>query len=250
MDFDFSGMFLLFVVIGFGAQLVDGALGMGYGVISTTLLLSLGIPPAAASASVHAAEVFTTGVSASAHARAGNVDRNLFLRLAIPGVVGGVIGAYVLTEIPSDVIRPYVYGYLFLLALLILWRAIGRYIPRNEVEHAPEIGFFAGLFDATGGGGWGPIATSTLLARGAAVRTSIGTINASEFVVTLAISLTFLLTIGLQHLEVVLGLLVGGVVAAPLAARLVRRMPERAILGAVGVLILSLSVYQIGAALT
>lgn len=241
--------FLMFVLIGLCAQLVDGALGMAYGLISSTILLSMGLPPAAVSASVHTAEVFTTGVSGVSHGMLGNVDRKLMLRLAVPGVIGGVIGAYVLTQLPGETIKPFVYAYLLVLAVLILLRAVGRRIPRSEVKRVGLLGFFAGLLDAIGGGGWGPMATSTLLANGGAARTTIGTVSASEFVVTLAISITFLLTVGVQHWRIVLGLLIGGVIAAPLAALLVKRVPERAVLGAVGSLILGISVYQISNAL-
>lgn len=237
--------FWMFVLVGLCAQLVDGALGMAYGLVSSTALLAIGVPPAHASAAVHTAEVFTTGVSGATHARLGNVDRKLFMRLAIPGVVGGVIGAYVLTQLPGDKIKPFIYAYLFLLAVLILLRAIGRKIPRNEVKRVGLLGFVSGLLDASGGGGWGPMATSTLLANGGKARTTIGTVSASEFVVTLAISITFLLGIGLQHWQVTAGLLVGGVIAAPLAAYLVKHVPERAVLGAVGVLILAISSFQI-----
>jgi uncharacterized membrane protein YfcA len=202
-----------------------------------------------ASATVHTAEIFTTGVSGASHGLLGNVDRKLMLRLAVPGVIGGVIGAYVLAQLPGDAIKPFVYAYLLVLAVLILLRAIGRRIPRNEVKRVGVLGFFAGLLDAIGGGGWGPMATSTLLARGGEARTSIGTVSASEFVVTLAISITFLLTVGIGHWQIVLGLLVGGVIAAPLAAMLVRHLPERAVLGAVGSLVLGISVFQISHAL-
>ncbi|GAA3931855.1 sulfite exporter TauE/SafE family protein [Luteimonas lutimaris] len=244
-----GGDFMLFVLIGLCAQLVDGALGMAYGLVSSSILLAMGLPPAAVSASVHTAEVFTTGVSGASHGLLGNVDRKLMVRLAIPGVIGGVIGAYVLTQLPGDAIKPFVYAYLLVLAVLILLRAIGRRIPRNQVRRVGVLGFFAGLLDAIGGGGWGPMATSTLLARGGEARTSIGTVSASEFVVTLAISITFLLTVGISHWQIVLGLLAGGVIAAPLAAMLVKHLPERAVLGAVGSLILAISVFQISHAL-
>jgi uncharacterized membrane protein YfcA len=246
---DLGDNFMLFVLIGLCAQLVDGALGMAYGLVSSSILLAMGLPPAAVSASVHTAEIFTTGVSGASHGLLGNVDRKLMLRLAVPGVIGGVIGAYVLAQLPGDAIKPFVYAYLLVLAVLILLRAIGRRIPRNEVKRVGVLGFFAGLLDAIGGGGWGPMATSTLLARGGEARTSIGTVSASEFVVTLAISITFLLTVGIGHWQIVLGLLVGGVIAAPLAAMLVRHLPERAVLGAVGSLVLGISVFQISHAL-
>ena len=246
---DLGDQFLFFVMVGLAAQLIDGALGMAFGLVSSSVLLSMGVPPAAVSASVHTAEVFTTGASGVSHLVMRNVDRRLFLRLAIPGVVGGVVGAYVLTRLPGDLIRPFIYAYLLVLSALILLRAVGRLVPRREVRRVPVLGFFAGLLDATGGGGWGPVATSTLLARGGAARTTIGTVSAAEFLVTLAISVTFFFTIGLQHLEVILGLLVGGMIAAPLAALFVRHVRERWVLLAVGLLVMAISLYQIGRSL-
>lgn len=240
--------FYWFILIGLGAQLVDGALGMAFGLVSSSVMLSMGLPPAAVSASVHTAEVFTTGASGVSHLVAGNVDKRLFLRLALPGAVGGIVGAYVLTQLPGEAIRPFIYAYLLVLAVLILLRAAGRLVPRQEVKRVPVLGFFAGLLDASGGGGWGPVATSTLLARGGQARTTIGTVNAAEFVVTLAVSITFLLSMGLQYLNIVAGLLIGGMMAAPLAAVLVKKVKERWMLVAVGVLVLSISLFQIGGA--
>lgn len=241
--------FYWFILIGLGAQLVDGALGMAFGLVSSSVMLSMGLPPAAVSASVHTAEVFTTGASGVSHLVAGNVDKRLFLRLALPGAVGGVVGAYVLTQLPGEAIRPFIYAYLLVLAVFILLRAAGRLVPKQEVKRVPVLGFFAGLLDASGGGGWGPVATSTLLARGGQARTTIGTVNAAEFVVTLAVSITFLLSMGVQYLNIVAGLLIGGMMAAPLAAVLVKRVRERWVLVAVGVLVLSISLFQIGHAL-
>ncbi len=241
--------FYWFILIGLGAQLVDGALGMAFGLVSSSVMLSMGIPPAAVSASVHTAEVFTTGASGVSHLVAGNVDKRLFLRLALPGAVGGVLGAYVLTQLPGDAIRPFIYAYLLILAVVILLRAAGRLMPRQEVKRVPLLGFVAGMLDASGGGGWGPVATSTLLARGGEARTTIGTVNAAEFVVTLAVSITFLLSMGLQYLNIVAGLLIGGMMAAPLAAVLVKRVKERWVLIAVGVLVLGISLFQVGSAL-
>ncbi|MGY1458816.1 MULTISPECIES: sulfite exporter TauE/SafE family protein [unclassified Luteimonas] len=241
--------FLVFVAIGLCAQLIDGALGMAYGLVSSSILLAMGMPPAAVSASVHTAEVFTTGVSGAAHGMLGNVDRRLMLRLALPGVVGGVIGATVLSQIDGDAIKPWIHAYLFVLALLILLRAAGRRVPRGEVRRVGLLGFISGLLDAIGGGGWGPMATSTLLAKGGEARTTIGSVSASEFAVTLAISITFLLTIGLEHWRVIAGLLVGGVIAAPLAALLVRHVRERVVLFAVGGLVMAIAGVQIVRAL-
>jgi len=240
--------FYWFILIGLGAQLVDGALGMAFGLVSSSVLLSMGIPPTAVSASVHTAEVFTTGASGVSHLVAGNVDKRLFLRLALPGAMGGALGAYVLTQLPGDAIRPFIYAYLLLLAVFILLRAAERMVPRQEVKRVPLLGFVAGLLDASGGGGWGSIATSTLLARGGQARTTIGTVSAAEFVVTLAVSITFLLSMGLQYLNIVAGLLIGGMMAAPLAAVLVKRVKERWVLIAVGVLVLGISLFQVGSA--
>ena len=241
--------FYWFILIGLGAQLVDGALGMAFGLVSSSVMLSMGLPPAAVSASVPTAEVFTTGASGVSHLTAGNVDRRLFLRLALPGAVGGVVGAYVLTQLPGDVIRPFIYMYLLVLAIFILLRAAGRMLPAQEVKRVPLLGFVAGLLDASGGGGWGPVATSTLLARGGKARTTIGTVNAAEFVVTLAVSITFLLTMGVQYLNIVAGLLIGGMMAAPIAAILVKNVKERWVLIAVGVLVLGISLFQISHAI-
>ena len=243
---ELGDQFLFFVLVGLAAQLIDGALGMAFGLVSSSVLLSMGVPPAAVSASVHTAEVFTTGASGASHLAMRNVDKRLFLRLALPGMVGGAIGAYVLTQLPGDVIRPFIYAYLLILSIVILLRAAGRLMPKGEVRRVPVLGFFAGLLDATGGGGWGPVATSTLLARGGTARTTIGTVNAAEFLVTVSISVTFFLTMGLQHLDVILGLLVGGMIAAPLAALFVKHVRERWVLLAVGLLVMAISLYQIG----
>lgn len=245
---EFGTEFYWFIVIGLAAQLVDGALGMAFGLVSSSILLGMGLPPAAVSASVHTAEVFTTGVSGASHAYFRNIDKRLFWRLTISGTIGGVIGAYVLTQLPGELIRPFVYVYLLALSILILLRSAGKFVPKKEIRRVPVLGFFAGLLDASGGGGWGPLATSTLLAGGGKARTTIGTVNAAEFVITLAVSLTFFLSIGIQHLEIVLGLLIGGVLAAPFAAYLVKHVSERTVLTIVGVVVLCISLYHISRA--
>jgi len=245
---EFGSEFYWFIVIGLAAQLVDGALGMAFGLVSSSILLGMGLPPAAVSASVHTAEVFTTGVSGASHAYFRNIDKRLFWRLTISGTIGGVIGAYVLTQLPGELIRPFIYVYLLALSLLILLRSMGKFVPKQEIRRVPVLGFLAGLLDASGGGGWGPLATSTLLAGGGKARTTIGAVSAAEFVITLAVSLTFFLSIGIQHLEIVLGLLIGGALAAPFAAYLVRHVSERIILTIVGVVVLCISVYNIGRA--
>ncbi len=237
--------FWAFVAIGLAAQLVDGALGMAYGVTSSSLLLALGLPPALASASVHAAEVATTGVSGLSHRCFGNVDKALMWRLALPGVVGGVAGALLLSLISWAWLRPLVAVYLLVLGLLLLRRAwLGvRGAPRTR-SMAP-LGVGAGFLDAVGGGGWGALTTTSLLARHVEPRFAIGTANAAEFFVSLAITLVFLVTLGISHTHVVLGLLLGGVIAAPFAAWLAKRIPARPMMAAVGTLVIAVSVYNL-----
>lgn len=235
--------FLLFVAVGFVAQMIDGAIGMAYGVASTSVLLSIGVPPATASACVHAAETFTTAASGAAHWRLGNIDRRLLWRLAIPGMVGGAIGAYVLTNIPGDTMRPIVSAYLLILGFVILWRAFRKPTARaGEPRHVAPLGFFGGLFDAIGGGGWGATVTSTLLGAGLEPRRVIGSVNAAEFFVTATISAAFILTIGIGHWQIIAGLVLGGVVAAPFAALAAKHLPDRVIMVIVGVVVVMLSV--------
>jgi uncharacterized membrane protein YfcA len=246
---------LLYVLVGFTAQMIDGALGMAYGVSSNTFLLSLGIPPAAASASVHMAEVVTTGVSGVSHWRLGNVDWKLVRRLLIPGVLGGVAGAYLLTSIDGNVIKPYIAAYLLLMGGVIIYKAF-TIQPRTKPDeyHGPNIswlGLLGGFCDAIGGGGWGPVVTSTLVARGKYARTTIGSVNFSEFFVTLSQSVVFVLTLSLtEYGQIILGLLLGGAIAAPLAARMTKLLPLKTLMILVGVLIMILSIRTIYLVLT
>jgi uncharacterized protein len=245
---------LLYVLVGFTAQIIDGALGMAYGVSSNTFLLSLGIPPAAASASVHMAEVVTTGISGFSHWRLGNVDWQLVRRLLIPGVIGGMIGAYILTAIDGNIIKPFIAGYLILMGGVIIYKAFTMR-PRNQPDeyHGPRIswlGLLGGFCDAVGGGGWGPVVTSTLVARGKYARTTIGSVNFSEFFVTLAQSIVFVFTLRFaEYWQIILGLLVGGGIAAPLAARMTKKLPLKTLMIMVGVLIILLSIRTIYLAL-
>lgn len=237
---------LLFVLVGFVAQMIDGALGMAYGVSSNTFLLSIGIPPAAASASVHMAEVFTTGVSGVSHWRLGNVDKSLIKRLLLPGLIGGVTGAYILTALPGDLLKPYIAIYLVIMGLVILIKSFSQEKPDRAVTtHVVPLGLAGGFFDAIGGGGWGPIVTSTLMARGNNPRYAIGSVNLSEFFVTFAESVTFVITVGLGYWRIILGLLVGGVIAAPLAAYVCKVVSPRLLMRLVGVLIILLSIRTI-----
>jgi uncharacterized protein len=234
--------FLLFVAVGFAAQIIDGALGMAYGVISTSVLLSFGVTPSVASASVHAAEVFTTGASAYSHWRLGNVDRRLFARLVIPGALGGAIGAYVLTELPAGIIRPLVSVYLAIIGAIILWRALRQRVEPGLPKHVSLLGLSGGFLDAIGGGGWGALVASTLAAAGTRMRYAIGSTNAAEFVVTTVVSATFVFTIGLELWPMIAGLIVGGVVAAPFAAQVTKSLPDQPLMILVGTIIIVLSV--------
>ncbi|MCA1733773.1 MAG: sulfite exporter TauE/SafE family protein [Acidobacteria bacterium] len=235
---------LIFVAVGFAAQMIDGVLGMAYGVSATTFLLSIGIPPAIASASVHSAEVVTTGISGISHLRFGNVDRAVVRGLLIPGVIGAVAGAYVLVSFPGDVVKPWIAGYLLLMGILILTKARKKVVQleKSDERHLVPLGLAGGFFDAAGGGGWGPMVTGTLVARGNHPRFTIGSVNFAEFFVTVAASATFIATIGLTYWQAIAGLALGGAFAAPLAAWATSRVPARPLLVFVGLLVITLSV--------
>ena len=245
--------FFLFFLVGAFAQLVDGSLGMGYGVISSTTLLTLGVSPAQASASTHLAKLFTTAISGATHLFHRNVDRVLFFRLASLGMVGGVLGTYVLTSIDGALIKPWVIGYLALVGLYILARTVIVF-PSRPIKRifAYPLGAVGGFADAVGGGGWGPVVTSGLIGAGGAPRYVVGTVSAAEFVVTVAISSAFVVSILTGHWEVeaaeyglaVLGLIIGGMCAAPFAGRFVKLAPARLMRALVGLLLISLSAYQ------
>ena len=236
-----DGELAFFVLVGLFGQLVDGALGMAYGLTCTSVLLAQGISPAAASAAVHSAEVFTSAASGGSHLLFGNVDKRLFWRLALPGALGGVLGATALAQLPGELLRPWILGYLLIMGALVVARAFGRRLQAPSDRGIPALGLIAGALDAMGGGGWGPLASSTLLARGGQARFVIGSVNAAEFVVTLATTGAFVTSLGLGHGKIVLGLIIGGVLAAPLSAWLVRFAPHRPMMIAVGLLIIALA---------
>ena len=239
----------LFVLAGFVAQLIDGVLSMGYGVSATTLLLSFGVTPAAASASVHTAEVVATAMSAWNHWRLGNVIASFVKKLLIPGVLGAIAGAYILTTVDGEVIRPFMAAYLLVMGGIILAKAWRRSVHVGSEKHLAPLGLAGGFFDAVGGGGWGPIVAGTLLARGNEPRTTIGSVAFSEFFVTFAASATLLLTIGVANWVPVAGLAIGSAIAAPFAARLTGRIPARPLMVAVGVMVILLSLRTIALAL-
>jgi uncharacterized membrane protein YfcA len=232
----------VFILVGFLAQMIDGALGMAYGVSASTFLLSLGVTPLVASASVHAAEIFTTAVSGASHYRLGNVDKELVKKLAVPGVVGAVLGAYILTAVPGDTIKPIVSAYLLIMGLYILFKAIRNTRKEAQTRYIPALALAGGFLDVSGGGGWGPVVVTTLVANGSTPRTTIGSVNLTEFFVTAAASVTFVLTIGLDYWQVILGLAIGGAMAAPLAARVCQWLPQRTLMFLVGLVIIALSI--------
>ncbi|MEO9131137.1 MAG: sulfite exporter TauE/SafE family protein [Sphingomonas sp.] len=243
---------LPFIAVGFAAQMVDGALGMAFGVINNTLLVSfLGMPPALASASVHAVETFTTAASGISHVYHRNVNWKLFRRLVIPGVIGGVLGAYVLSNVDAAVAKPFVMTYLASIGLYLLYRARRGKVEPREPKIIEPLGLVGGFLDAAGGGGWGPVVTSNLLVQGASPRTTIGTVNTSEFFLTATISATFIATMGFAAFTLqTAGLLIGGLIAAPFGGLLAKRVPARALMAMVGVLLTMTSAYTIWAALS
>ncbi|MBI1733629.1 MAG: sulfite exporter TauE/SafE family protein [Candidatus Rokubacteria bacterium] len=244
-------LFLLGVTVaGFVAQLVDGSLGMGYGVTSTSLLLALGLTPAIASASVHVAEIGTSLASGASHWRYGNVDTGVLLRLAVPGAVGAFAGAVVLSNLSLAHARPWVSVVLLVLGAVIVWRCVRarraalRISASRRAWLLAPLGLIGGFLDASGGGGWGPVTTSTLTATGRlAARRAIGTVSASEFVVALAASAGFLFALGESaiHWDVAVLILIGGVIAAPIAAAIVQRFDEKALGTAIGATIVLLN---------
>jgi uncharacterized membrane protein YfcA len=243
------GVLLSFILIGFAAQMVDGALGMAFGQISSTLLISTGVPPAAASAGVHTAETFTTAVSAISHIAHRNVDWGLFFRLVIPGMIGGIVGAYVLT-IGADQAKPFVLAYLSGLGLYLFYRGIMHRHAERQPRVVAPLGLVGGFLDAAGGGGWGGIVTSNLLVQGSNPRKTIGTVNTAEFFLTVTISATFIATLGWEAFtRATLGLLLGGMLAAPFGARIAKRVNPDLLLTFVGALLTLVSIYGLYRAL-
>ena len=238
---------LPFIAVGFAAQLVDGALGMAFGVISNTLMVGvLGVPPALASQRVHLVECFTTATSGISHLLHRNIDKALFFKLLIPGVIGGVLGAYVLTSIDASVIKPFILAYLAGIGLYILWR--GWFYPPKvkEAKIIAPLGLVGGFLDAAGGGGWGPVVTSNLLVQGADPRKVVGTVNSVEFFLTLTVSAAFIYHLGVADLAgATLGFLIGGILAAPIGAWAAKHLPAKQMLIMVGIVLTLTSAYGI-----
>jgi hypothetical protein len=243
---------LPFILIGFAAQMVDGALGMAFGQISSTLLITLGVPPAAASAGVHTAETFTTAVSGISHVAHRNVDWRLFFRIVIPGMLAGIIGAYVLAELVSaDRAKPFVLAYLTSLGAYLLYRGVMHKHTERRPKIVEPLGALGGFLDAAGGGGWGAIVTSNLLVQGSNPRKTVGTVNTAEFFLTVTISITFIATLGLEAFTyATLGLLIGGVLAAPFGAWIAKRINPDLLLSFVGAILTATSGYGLYRALS
>lgn len=239
-------LFLQALAAGAAAQLVDGALGMAYGITANSLLLAAGLSPAAATASVHVAEAFTTAGSGLSHWSLGNIDRRIFGRIVVPGVIGGVAGVFLIATVDGARIRPFIAAYLFVMGLYLIYRAF-RTVRGFDVtgRRLIPVAAFGGFADSVGGGGWGPVVTTTLLGAGHEPRTTIGSVNAAEFFVTLASGFSFALLIGIQTIESVAGLIVAGLLVAPFAARLTRFVPRTPLMVLVGLLIAGLSLSTI-----
>jgi uncharacterized protein len=230
-----------YILVGFTAQIIDGALGMAYGLTASSLLLGYGVAPASTSATVHAAEVFTTGFSAASHKYFGNIDKELFWKLLIPGVLGAALGAYILASLPGERVAPFIALYLLAMGVIIVVKTFKNFPPVAVTNHVAPLGFFGAMIDAIGGGGWGPVVASSLLARGNHARLTVGTVNAVEFFVTLTASIVFIITLGLSNWKIIFGLAVGGAIAAPIGAYACKKVPLRPLMAFVGLLVIFLS---------
>lgn len=242
-ELELNEEFFYYVLGGFVAQMIDGALGMAYGVTAATFLLTLGVPPSAVSASVHTSEIFTSGVSGYMHLKFGNVNSKLFKKILFPGVLGAITGAYLLSTLEKYIyiVKPLVAVYTLILGILIVQKALKKRIEKRPIRKIGWLAMAGGTLDSIGGGGWGPIVTSTLIARGRHPRYTIGSVNLAEFFVSLASSVTFITIIGFSHWKVVLGLILGGMVAAPIAATLSRRLPIKTMMIMVGTVVIIVS---------
>ena len=241
-----SDLFYEAMLVGLLAQLVDGSLGMAYGITSTSFLIGIGATPAAASGAVHVAEIFTTAFSGISHIKFGNVHKDLFKKLVIPGVIGGILGAYILTSIDGKLIKPYITVYLLLMGLFILRKAFILIKHDNKkIKHVRKLALTGGFLDAIGGGGWGPIVTSTLIGQGNSPRHTIGSVNTAEFFVSFATGITFILLGSTGHWILVAGLIIGGLFSAPFAAYLTSKLSTKKLLVAVGFLITAISIYNL-----
>lgn len=241
-----SELFWSAVAVGLIAQIIDGALGMAYGITSTSFLLATGVSPAVASASVHIAEVFTTGVSGIAHVKLGNVNKSLFIRLLIPGILGAVLGAFILTSIDGNALKPFISIYLLIMGVYIISKIFRKLKPATHApKHVAKLALFGGFVDAAGGGGWGPVVTTTLVGSGHNPRETIGTVNFAEFFLTFASAIVFSILVGDGPWPIVAGLVFGGLFAAPFAAYVCKKLHTRKLLILVGSLIIIVSLFNL-----
>lgn len=237
--------FLTYLLVGFTAQIIDGALGMAYGLSASSFLISAGVPPAAASASIHISEIFTTGISGFSHWWFGNIDKVMFKKLIVPGVIGSGLGAYFLSSFDGNVIKPYISFYLLIMGVIIVIKAMKKIVLFQKHKHLRLIAFFGGFVDASGGGGWGSVVATTLIGKGNHPKLTIGSVNAVEFFITLCSSVVFVWMIGIHSWLIIAGLIIGGTLAAPLGAFVCHRINVRFAMILVGLLIIFLSVRTI-----
>lgn len=243
----FDGRFFLFVLAGLCAQMVDGALGMAFGVSCSTLLMAFGVPPALTSASVHFSEIFTTGASGISHTLLKNLHKQLFVRLLIPGMIGSALGAYLLSRVfDGDIIKPFISTYLMILGLWIIYKEVLIKVkPVRKIKRVGGLAMVGGLLDAIGGGGWGPVVTSNLIHKGITPKRVIGSVNITEFFVTLCSSIVFMFFIDIRDWKPTIGIIAGGLFAAPFAAYLVKIIPKKPLTISIGCLIAVVSAINI-----
>lgn len=239
--------FLNGFIVGIIAQTIDGAIGMAYGITATTFLLSQGVSPAIASSSIHISEIFTTGASGLSHWRLNNIDKKLFLNLVFPGIIGGLVGVLILTNIDGKILKPWISLYLLLMGLYIILKAFKKNIFNGKInaKKITPLAFTGGAVDAIGGGGWGPVVTTTLLSSGHEPKTTIGSVNSAEFFITTATGLSFAIFIGVSNPEIIFGLIAGGLLIAPFAAKITTKLPTKLLMFIVGILITSLSLITV-----
>ena len=239
--------FLNGFIIGVIAQTIDGSIGMAYGVTATTFLLSQGVSPAVASSSIHISEIFTTGASGLSHWRLDNINKKLFLNLVFPGVAGGLIGVLILTNIDGQILKPWIAIYLMIMGIYIILKAFKKNILTTKInsKKITPLAFTGGMIDAVGGGGWGPVVTTTLLSSGHEPKKTIGSVNSAEFFITTTTGLSFAIFIGINNPETIFGLISGGLLIAPFAAKITTKLPTKLIMLIVGILITSLSMITV-----
>ncbi len=258
-----SEAFFVSILVGFVAQLIKGSIGMAFGVICSAFLLTLGLPPTVISTSVHTASIATTATSGITHCLFKNVDYALFRRLIVPGVISSILGAYSLTKIPLNIARPIIAAYLLIMGFIILYKFLGQVytnkksttglignitlteLPSQHVKGVTPLATLGGFLDAIGGGGWGHIITSSLLAQSATPRYVIGTVNSVQFFVAISACATFFITNGISHWSIIIGLMIGGVSAAPLGALMIKRINSRVIMLIASIIIISLSTHTL-----